>query len=487
MASVATFKPQTARDIQLSFPAIYEANYKKVFGTYKPLVGTYSSNPSKTAYAVDNDRQRVHNKFRDEANHLVMASVQSRRDSEKRYLTTPHGQGVRRPLELSQRKVANISYGNVGSYYDRSEDVNIGGVIRTKQGRNYVEELLKKRVDALNRIQQSHGNFAHGETHVPSEPNEGTQEASSVNVGIENVENNPLLEMNLILQRIQDSVMLGLPPEQDLSDLPGTAKEKKARQKLHDDGRLFIAEQAFKDLASIRGTTTELTFRFIQLLFRYAYKMKFDELENINSTCGVIFEDLNSLLDPKQVARYEGIPSPHIQLALTVQTLFSRVLTYLQKMIEGVNMSTKDRQSLSKTLVKSLNFDRSLKNAERDPLISRGIQEVNDASLIRFSRPGSRREDTQQRVTRGDRSLFTPDVRDQMNFSETIAPHEGSQQAAQAIEHTPEDEEDQEGSGLLRHARSQIAKKLVRKNLGSGRQVKSHFNKDIGGWDVEIV
>jgi len=503
MAAVATFRNQTARDIQLSLPANYEMYYKEKYGTYKPLIGSYSANPPKQGYIFDDERQQLHSKFRDEANNLVLAGVQSRRDSEKRYLTTPHGQGTRRPLELSQRKVANISYGNFGSFYDRSQDVEgsvIGGVIRTKQGRNYIEELLKKRIDSLNRIQEARGNFAYGSTNAPPEPNVGSEEAVTANVGIANVENNPLVEMNLILQRILDSVGLGLPPEANFQhyENPTEAQKKRAakEQKKYDSGRLFEAEQAFKDLSSIRGSTTDLTFKFIQLLFRYGPKMNFDELENINSTSQQIFQELNGLLDPDEVSRYEGIPSPHIQIALTIQTLFSRVLTYLQRMIEGVNMSTKDRQSLSKTLVKSLNFDRSLKNAERNPLISKAVQDVNDALRgVKFSAPPRRREDTQQRVARGDRSGFTPDVRDQMNFSQLIAPHEGPMQAAQAVEHAPqegeegldEDAEDQEGSGLLRHARRQVVKRIGKRTNVSGRNLKSHYNKDIGGWDVEIM
>jgi hypothetical protein len=303
-----------------------------------------------------------------------------------------------------------------------------------------------------------------------------------VNVGAYGINQNPMIEINLLLQRIIDAIGIGLVDA--------------------DDGRLGDAEVAFKVLASLRGSSTELAYRLIQLLFRFSYKMTVEELMDIYNNISTILTQLNGLLDPKQVRRYEGTDSPHIQIALTLQSIFARLYTYGQKMIEGVNMSTKDRQLLSRTLVKSLNLDRSLKYAEQNPLISKALTEAmeNAQQAALFSPPKMRREDTQQRVQRGDRTGFTADTRDDQPFFGTPgveAPHEAPMEAVNAEEDAGELPPDEGGAPEAPPPPPPKRRGRPRKNplpaegkgfaIGSGRTIRSHYNKAINAWDVGIM
>jgi len=192
MAAVATVKPNAYQNLQLTFPSLFAENYKETIGTYKPIVGTYGI-PAQSAYALQDAHQKVQTDRRNEAYREVMDRVHNTRASRIRYTTTPHGAGdIPKPV-LSQRKFANPSFGAIETASARRDQDTApfhfaaaeleGGVIRTKQGQNWIESALNKRIAELNRIEESRGNFAYGATSAPSQPNMGSEDTTTVNVG----------------------------------------------------------------------------------------------------------------------------------------------------------------------------------------------------------------------------------------------------------------------------------------------------------------
>ena len=451
MAGVATESAKGA--IQLTFPSIFSEFYAKSGRKYaSPKMERSSHHPESAYVDPESSFQKVQKERREDAERMVLAKVKSKKNSQIRFATTPNGMGFQPEPVLGQRKYANPMLGDTSAFSARWNDPSApfhlmeggmsGGVIRTKQGMNYVEELLKKRIDALDAIDKNHENFGHHEQKGADTQEMGTVDVGEINVGQELADKSPMIEMNLILQRILDSV----------SNIYGEEEEGAEDESYDEIG-----------MRSIAGSTTDIALRFLKLFFRYAPKMTVDELEDKYHLISIIYQQLQGLLDKKQVDRHSGLYDPHTEIFRTLENLFEKLMAYGKDAIGAVNRSFKERQQVSTASVRRLKFDMTIDKVKSNP----------------ETYPETKVKTTQKLPPPSDgRNLLSVDNRDLEGFDADAAPAEGALAAVQGEAAAPE--------------KKKRGRPPKAKPVGAGRPkaptklIKSHFNKDINGYDVSM-
>ena len=308
---------------------------------------------------------QYHEQKRVDADYMAGAKVRATQLSRIRYVGTPHGRGLLPHAVLGQRQFANQNNGALTSAsarqdyrdapfnYEGSDYTSkyTGGVLRSAQGQAYGMKVLRDRVGQLNDIAQAKADFTSGA--MPSSSGAPTQSINQSAVS-------PAIELNLLLQQIQDTLLGGDP------DLGGEHKLNKF------------------DLAT--------TSRALGLIFRMVPEANSDFVEDTQAKVQNILELLNGMLDPEQESA--GLSASARETALSLQTIFTRLNTYLTRMIagapvqrqetrfnpltqqqepiniitqeQGENLSPQERLALSKNLVSSLGFSKMLKYAVDD-------------------------------------------------------------------------------------------------------------------------
>ena len=489
MAGVATESAKGA--IQLTFPSIFSEFYAKSGRKYAPPKMERSSHHPESGYVdPESSFQKVQKERREDAERMVLAKVKSTKNSQIRFATTPNGMGFQPEPVLGQRKYANPMLGALILSSARQDSPNApfhlveggmsGGVIRTKQGMNYVKEILRKRIDDLNAIDKSHENFAYHEQRGADTQEMGTTDVGEINVGQELADKSPMIEMNLILQRILDSV----------SNVYGEA-----------DAEFENEEGVYDDFGgrALAGSTTDVALRFLKLFFRYAPKMTVDELEDKYHLISIIYQQLEGLLDKKQVDRHSGLYEPQIEIFRTLENLFEKLMEYAKDAIGAVNRSFKERQQVSTASVKRLKFDRVIDKVKSN---TKSYPETNIKTSQNLPPPRS-----------DGRDLLSVDNRDvSESFNHLVAPYEAPLPAIQteaqpdfetdtinsfgriftARPHTPAVAKTEAPAAPAAPPKKKRGRPPKAKPIGAGRTkaptklIKSHFNKAINGYDVSM-
>ena len=357
IGAVATAKVQTDA-LNLGFPSAYQSVYAAK-GIPERFFPTREHRPM-MMWAGNDLQSQYHEQKRQDADYMAGAKVRATQLSRMRYVGTPHGMGTLPPPVLGQRKFANINSGaftatsarqshpDAPFHYAGGDDYTstyTGGVLRSAEGQAHGIRVLRDRVGQLNDIATAKADFSSGI--MPTSMGTATQSINPSAVG-------PAIELNLLLQQIQDSLIQG---EDDSTRLD----------------RLDLATAS----------------RALGLVFRMVPEGNSDFVEDTQAKVQNILQLLNGMLDPEQESA--GFTSSARETALSLQVLFTKLNTYLTRMIagapvqreetqfnpltgqqevkkvlsqeQGANLSNPERLALSKNLVSSLGFSKMLKYA----------------------------------------------------------------------------------------------------------------------------
>jgi len=361
IGAIATAKVQSDA-LNLGFPSAYQSVYAA-----KGLPERFFNTQERIAMPMlmGNDLQsQYHQQKKVDADYMAGAKVRATQLSRMRYVGTPHGRGLLPHAVLGQRIFANINNGAYSAtsarqshpdapyHYSGGGDYTSefrGGVLRSPQGQAHGMSVLRARVGQLNDIASAAADFTSGA--MPQSSGISTQ-----TFGRDLSAASPAIELNLLLQSIQDALVQGTGGD------PSTKLDK-------------------FDLATAA--------RALGLIFRMVPDGNSDFVEDTQAKVQNILELLNGMLDDETESA--GFTASARETALSLQVLFTKLNTYLTKMIsgapvqrqetrfnplsgqqevqtilsqqQGADLSNPERVALSKNLVSSLGFSKMLKYA----------------------------------------------------------------------------------------------------------------------------
>ena len=441
IGAIATEKVQSDA-LNLGFPSAYQSVYaaRRLPLRYFPTVQSASS-----VWAGNDLQSQIHQSRKADADFMAKAKVQSTQHSRVRFVGTPHGRGDQPHARLSQRVFANPSNGALMPYSGRQDHSDApfhysgggeyeskhytGGVLRSAQGQAFGKQVLMDRIKQLDAIQTASSEFAPGST-MDNRMNLGTD-----SMVMSNFPQAGGIELNLLLQSIIDSTMGGDMGGEHLNRL---------------------------DMSNC--------YKAITLIFRTVPTLQNDEITDILAKVDIILTNLQGLLDPDQDLT---LSAQTREIALSLDVLFTKLKTYLEKMMEnngeirqsnffnpltnrnevrdvlvpterGSTLSLPERQRLSGTLITSLGFSKLLRfnpaqynellsTADRERLMTNqqrqsyrsgdyGVDGDGDDQDDddKFDRPGLPREDTQHDDETGRSRMerdFDPDERESFAYN----------------------------------------------------------------------
>lgn len=361
IGAIATAKVQSDA-LNLGFPSAYQSVYAA-----KGLPERFFNTQDRMAmpmWAGDDLQAQYHEQKRVDADYMAGAKVRATQLSRMRYVGTPHGRGLLPPPVLGQRIFANINNGAFSAtsarqshpdapyHYSGGGDYTSefrGGVLRSPEGQAHGMTVLRARVGQLNDIESALASFSSGA--MPESSGISTQ-----TFGRDLSAASPAIELNLLLQSIQDALVQGTGGD------PSTKLDK-------------------FDLATAA--------RALGLIFRMVPDGNSDFVEDTQAKVQNILELLNGMLDDETESA--GFTASARETALSLQVLFTKLNTYLTRMVSGApvqrqetrfnplsgqqevqnvlsqqqgeNLSNPERVALSKSLVSSLGFSKMLKYA----------------------------------------------------------------------------------------------------------------------------
>jgi hypothetical protein len=409
IGAVATEKVQSDA-LNLGFPSAYQSVYaaKRIPERFFPT----KERPPMMMWAGTDLQSQYHEQKRVDADYMAGAKVRATQLSRMRYVGTPHGRGLLPHAQLGQRVFANPSNGAYETSSGRQDHPDgpfhyagggdytsqfKGGVLRSAQGQAHGMRVLRDRVGQLNDIATAKADFLSGT--MPVSTGAPTQSIAPSAVS-------PAIELNLLLQQIQDALVQGT---------GGDASTKLDKF----------------DLATAS--------RALGLVFRMVPESNSDFVEDTQAKVQNILELLNGMLDDETESA--GFSASARETALSLQVLFTKLNTYLTRMIagapvqrqetrfnpltgqqevqnvlsqeQGENLSNPERLALSKNLVSSLGFSKMLKYAD----------DANDSGLLSAAdRDGLFTAQQGQRFRVGD--MDDDDFDDDDRFDRPAGPRE---------------------------------------------------------------
>jgi hypothetical protein len=438
IGGIATEKVQST-SLNLGFPAAYQSVYA---ARQKPLRYFPTYTPVASVWAGNNLMTQIHDSRRKEADYMAKAKVIATQHSRVRFVGTPHGAGDRPKPMLGQRHFANQNNGALYSSSARSDVANLapwsihqnvptemghftGGVLRSSQGQAYGKQALMDRIQQLNAIQSAQQDFAIG-----------SMADNGLSLGTDTMINASFpqaggIELNIALQQLIDATMAGADNGEHLSRV---------------------------DMGN--------TYRICGMLFGSVPTLQNDDIQDILGKVDLILSNLQGLIDPDENIT---LTAQTREIALTLEVLFTKLRTYLMKMMEsngeertitqwnpytnqnettstfvptdrGSTLGVAERKQLSSNLIQSLGFSKLLRwgtdqwnsllsSADRNRLMSRQQSQnyrsgdygvdgdgSEDDDDDRFDHPARPREDTQHDAetgrSRSERD-FDPDQRNE--------------------------------------------------------------------------
>ena len=373
MAAVATKKPGGDLGVQLTFPLNFQKAFNGGIGYFPSAIGENID-----LFVGQDFQSKYHEQKRLEANQSVMNGLQANATAERLMMTGPHNYHVPKPV-LGQRRYANPSYGAealVSTRRDNGPDAPFrviegtdimmgmppimgagsgsmrGGVLKTAQGYDFYKGQLKDRIEQLNRINALAQGFA-----VPM--------GQGVNTRNNETEGSPnKVDFFLLLRQFMDAV-----EGSDFSRFT-VDNSREFVGKLLNFGP-YASQEDFEDIIKALAEPTGI----IQTL-----------------------RDAESNMD-------EGKALIAIE---TLRIIAEKSYEYLGVMYDNINRSENEKKSLSKSLVKTLRFDKFMGKrtlgaminslSETDSILARTIEDFDDGDddgLFEGSTEG--REDSEQR------------------------------------------------------------------------------------------
>ena len=331
MAGVATKKRGGDEAVQLTFPTVFEYT-AAAEGLPQMMMGmTPGHQRDIPAASLDDLQEAYHEQKRVDAARMAMAKVQSTKNAELYYLSSPHGYKVPKPV-LSQRRFANPSNGAAGLGGDlytarRDPEGLVGGVLRTKVAQKWGATQLQNRVTQLDAINEAKAAFETGVAMDQSPVPLPVQR--EVEQGLPSKEVSLMVELNTYRQALLDALASG-----------------------------ELNRFALTDFA-----------RFLSLFFRIAPTAHREELEDIKDGADSMGELMTGVRE--QAAEgfdtgRRGVHEPEIaDFVGGVGQLVKKVIDYVNQMLAAVDRQPRERLALSKALVRSLGFTKQLTRVER--------------------------------------------------------------------------------------------------------------------------
>jgi hypothetical protein len=446
IGAIATEKVQSDA-LNLGFPSAYESVYA---AKHLPLRFFPTAQSASSVWAGNDLQSKIHESRKRDADYMARAKVISTQHSRVRFVGTPHGRGDQPHPRLAQRVFANPSNGAYETSSGRQDHTDApfsyrgggdyesrhltGGVLRSAQGQAFGKQVLMDRIKQLDDIGRASQEFA-----------SGSMSDNGLNLGTDSMvmSNFPQaggIELNLLLQSIIDSTRGG--------DMGGEHLNR-------------------VDMANC--------YKAITLIFRTVPRLQNDEITDILAKVDLVLTNIQGLIDPDENTT---LSTQTREIALSLDVLFTKLKTYLEKMMEtngevrqrtfynpqtnrnetqdvlvptdrGTTMSLPERAKLSSALVTSLGFSKMLRYnpSQYDDLLSTADRErlmtANQRQTYlsgdygvdgdgddqddddRFDRPARAREDTQHEDETGRRRGGRPDDFDE-DERETFATQSGS-------------------------------------------------------------
>jgi len=355
--------------------------------------------------AGDDFQSHYHAQKKIDADYMARSKVVATANARRRMLVSHQNYfGMPAPV-LAQREFANGSGGvfllnsarrdGTSAPYQLVEAGLSGGVLRSAEGQAYGKARLVERVKQLDAIDAAKLQFSGLEPPLP--PTAESLGPAPASMGP--VSQNAKMELQLLLKAIIDALMGGM------EGVPGERDE--------------LSRFTFGD-----------SVRALSLIIRVASSPDADaeSLEDIKAPVDTINQLLLGLTDPDRMEQVE-MTAMAKERVITTSELFKRMGEYLDGMMGGIDRSPRERQALSKNLVKTLGFTQFARQMEQQRVENRGFyervarsrlfdaqgrdemdDEDDDDDEDRFDRPAVSREDTEQ-GTQGDRSGFDEDER----------------------------------------------------------------------------
>lgn len=410
MSAIATKKAGGDVATQLTFPAVYQSVYAS---QHRPLRYAPSApGPLVRPMAGDDFQSSYHAQKKKDADYMARAKVISTRNAQHRMLLSHQNYYGMPSPSLAQREFANPSNGNGGGWASARQDGGVdapfqlieaglsGGVLRSAEGQAYGKARLLARVKQLDAIDAEKMAFTGQLPLVPTMGAETMPTAPSAPVS-----QNAKIELQLLLKAIIDALM------------GDTAR--------NPDEKDELSRFTFSD-----------SVRALSLIIRVASSPDTDAeaLEDVKAPVDNINQLLEGLTDPDRREQVELTEMAKERLITTAE-LFQRIGEYVDGMMGGINLSPKERQALSKNLVKSLGFTQFARQMETQRVESRGFYEKvarsrlfdargrqemddedDDDADDHFNAPPESREDTEQ-GSRSARSGFDEDERQVFGYN----------------------------------------------------------------------
>jgi hypothetical protein len=420
IGGIATEKVPTT-SLNVGFPSAYQSVYASKGKPLRFFPEAQSRPP--VMLKAEGLQSDWHTQKKADADTMAKAKVVSQQMASRRAGVSHAGYfGMPKPV-LGQRKFANPSFGALSAHSAREDQpvapfhyagsleggAIIGGVLRSPEGQDFGKKRLLARIGELNRIGEAKMAWATGLAPPTTPPKGVTFEASEVG----EIGEATLIELNLMLQSVLDA-LVGSDGGEDL-------------------GRFSYAEAT----------------RALKVIFRIAPSVDMGELNELFSKVDVIVNLLNGVLEHDHHSRVPDSASQSyssdsnalvgnkLQIALSLQVLFTKMREYLTRMLQGINLSPKERLALSKNLVKSLGFSKILKygddeynqmlsEADRARLLNaqqagiyRDVLQYGDPDAQWRSAPTTREDDTHRTETGATRSSrdFYPDERTSFGYN----------------------------------------------------------------------
>jgi len=326
MSAYDTKKRGADFGVQITFPSVFQA-LEFFHRTPQRFFQSGVGGVRDATLPEGNDHYaRFHEIKQRDAHQSVLNGIQANKSAQRMMLSSHQNYfGMPKPV-LSQRKFANPSLGAGGiggDLYPARRDVvgaqfNCvqapklkGGVLFTQEGRQYAKKVLADRVKSLDRIKS--------------------------------------LAEGLDTEGVDDTVPIA--SRRDMSEFGDSSKVEfnLLRQNVID------AIESNKVDKIVLGDISKM----MALLFRYAVSADASDFEDIIVGFENIEENLLALLDSND----EAGMSDTLPLLKTALTVFQKAREYAEEMFKNLNRPTEERQTLSKSLVKSLGFARVLRKA----------------------------------------------------------------------------------------------------------------------------
>jgi hypothetical protein len=356
MAAIASMKPGGQRAAQLTFPLIFNEN----FTAGRAFFPTAEEQPIQLLLG-ETFQSEYHAQKAADARQSVYDGLANDRRKEMTLLTSHANFRLPKPV-LGQRKFANASLGAAGSSsgsarqdgpfgapFQMIENEMVGGVMRTQEGFDYYTKNLQARIGQLNKM-------------------------NTLTMGVP-------VERGAIIQPLSDSRFEGSP----------------------DKIEFFLLLQQLMDSVSdgdINRFSLDNLNKMIKTMFRFGPTADKED-----------FEDMVRAISEIRLQLDQGLPSENENYQLTLETYMERLAGYVDEMFANMNLSEKDRKTLSKSLVKTLQFNTLLREKEVRKVVNKirkidvranqaaeDVDEDDDApgGNGRFDQGGAAREDDEQ-------------------------------------------------------------------------------------------